>query len=497
MLTTEEMAEVKRLHFGELWPIGTIATHLQRHPDAVKRVIETGSFVREERVVRKKGDGYESFIEDTLKRYPGINATRVHEMLRIRGYTGKPRTTRRLVERLRPEQTHECFLRRRTLKGEEAQTDWGKFGTIQVGRAKRPLSLFLMVLSWSRAMFGVFTLNERMDTFLRCHTMAFGHFGGVARVNLYDNLKSAVISRIGHVIHFNPRHLEMAGHYRFEPRPVAVARGNEKGRVERKFRYIRESFFIGRTFRDIDDLNVQFAHWNQHTASQLPCPEDNGLTVAESLAEEREVLLSLPSSPFQVDTPEAVRSGKTPYIRFDLNDYSIPHHLVRKPLTLVATDKEVRIIDGMKEVACHRRSYDRHAVIEDERHIEALAKAKKEARQSRGLNRLFQAVPDSQAFLERVLERHYDLPSATKQLEHLLDTYGAEELHSAIAHANHHELSAPSSVAQWLDQERRKRHMKPLIAGPITNDPRVRDLHVIPHKLEAYNDLARNTSVEE
>ena len=60
---------------------------------------------------------------------------------------------------------------------------------------------------------------------------------GVPRVLLYDNLKSAVLERRGAAIRFHPTLLSFAGRYRYEPRPVAVARGNEKGRVERAIRY--------------------------------------------------------------------------------------------------------------------------------------------------------------------------------------------------------------------------------------------------------------------
>jgi transposase len=93
-----------------------------------------------------------------------------------------------------------------------------------------------------------FFLDARMDSFLRGHALAFAAFAGVPRVLLYDNLKSAVLERVGDAIRFNPQLLALAGHYRFEPRPVAPARGNEKGRVERAIRYIRDSFFAGRAF---------------------------------------------------------------------------------------------------------------------------------------------------------------------------------------------------------------------------------------------------------
>ena len=103
------------------------------------------------------------------------------------------------------------------------------------------------------------------------------------RVVLYDNLKSAVLERQGQAIRFNPTLLEFAGFHRYEPRPVAVARGNEKGRVERAIRYIRDAFFAGRTFTSVEDLNAQAAAWMIGTAADRRCPEDTSLNRAGSL----------------------------------------------------------------------------------------------------------------------------------------------------------------------------------------------------------------------
>ena len=106
---------------------------------------------------------------------------------------------------------------------------------------------FVMVLSHSRQIFLRFFPDARMENFLRGHVAAFTAWGGVPRVLLYDNLKSAVLERRGDAIRFHPTLLGFAGQYRYEPRPVAVARGNEKGRVERAIRYVRDAFFAART----------------------------------------------------------------------------------------------------------------------------------------------------------------------------------------------------------------------------------------------------------
>jgi len=175
---------------------------------------------------------------------------------------------------------------------------------------------------------------------------------------LYDNLKNVVLERLGDVIRFHPRLLEFAGHYHFEPLPCAVARGNEKGRVERSIRTLRGSFFEARRYRDLNDLNDQLRTWISETADARIVPDDpEEATVREAFEHEQTLLLAMPKHPFETRYVRAVKSGKTPYIRFDKNDYTIPHTLIQKPLTVVASEHEVRILDGTEEVARHVRSW--------------------------------------------------------------------------------------------------------------------------------------------
>jgi transposase len=200
-------------------------------------------------------------------------------MVRERGYPGAPDHFRALVARLRPRPAAEAYLRLRTLPGEQGQVDWAHFGKLSVGRAVRPLMAFVMVLSYSRHLFLRFYFGASMSYFVRAHVEAFTYFDALPRVLLYDNLKSAVLERCGDAIHFHPRLLELAAHYRFQPRPVALARGNEKGRVERAIRFVREAFFAARGFRDLDDLNAQAKAWCEGAAADRPCPEERAHSV--------------------------------------------------------------------------------------------------------------------------------------------------------------------------------------------------------------------------
>ena len=126
-----------------------------------------------------------------------------------------------------------------------------------------------------------------MENFLRGHVAAFEAWNGLPKVLLYDNLKSAVLERQGDAIRFHPTLLDLSAHYRFEPRPVAVARGNEKGRVERAIRYIRDNFFAGRHWQTLEELNAQADEWCQGVSADRRCPENNELSVREAFCQEQ------------------------------------------------------------------------------------------------------------------------------------------------------------------------------------------------------------------
>ena len=238
----ELAARIRRLYEVEHWRVGTIATQLHVHRDTVRRVLHApGGAPAGVPLRRSLLQPYRDFVAQTLEKYPTLTASRLFDMVCERGYAGQRSHFRHLVSTLRPRKPAEAFLRLRTLPGEQMQIDWGHFGHLQIGQARRPLMGFVAVLSYSRRVFLRFCLNAQMDSFLRGHVQAFTAFGGLARTLLYDNLKSVVLERVDHAsgsaIRFNPEFLAFAAHYRFEPRPVAICRGNDRGP--------REACFVG------------------------------------------------------------------------------------------------------------------------------------------------------------------------------------------------------------------------------------------------------------
>jgi len=335
-----------------------------------------------------------------------------------------------------------------------------------------------------------------MENFLRGHVGAFNAWGGVSRVALYDNLKSAVLERQGQAIRFNPTLLDFAGYHRYEPRPVAVARGNEKGRVERAIRYIRDAFFAGRTFTGVEDLNAQAEIWMNGAAADRRCPEDPSLTVREAFTQEQRYLLALPDNPYPADEHVAVKIGKTPYARFDLNDYSVPHNFVQCTLTVLADLQQVRILNGQEIVATHVRSFDKGAQIENPGHIAALTEQKHRASQHRNTDRLHQAVPQSRELLTLAAERGEPLGRITSTLSNLLDRYGATELQDAVAEALQRGVPHPNAVRLALERQREARAEPPPVDISLPSHVQQRDTVILPHALESYDDITEASHVD-
>ena len=492
MITPEVRAKIRRLFFAEHWKVGTIAAELGVHHDTVRGAIEAERFIRPSAVHRTSMlDPYKAFLAEALEQHPRLRATRLFEMIRDRGYGGSVVQLRRHVATIRPA-PREAYLRLATLPGEQAQVDWGHFGTIRVGHAKRPLSCFVMVLSWSRAVFARFALDQTLESFMRGHVEAFAAFGGGPRTILYDNLKSVVLDRAGDHVRFNESMLLMAGHYHFAPKPCAPYRGNEKGKVERTIQYLRHGFFAARRFTSVQDLNAQLADWIRRVAHARKVPGDPaGRLVHAALEEEQPRLLALPEHPWNCDLVKPVASGKQPYIRFDRNDYSIPHWLAGKPLSLLASEEFVRITNGSHVFATHARTYDEKQVIEDPAHIEELAREKRRAHELRGRDRLRASCPSADAFIEALALRGEHLGGQVSRLLKLLDRYDKAELEAALKDALARGAVGAASVAHVLDQRARARSRAPKLDVVLPDDPRVRDLRVTPHALDTYDALAK------
>ena len=178
-------------------------------------------------------------------------------------------------------------------------------------------------------------------------------------------------------------------------------------------------------------------------------------------------MLALPDNPFDTRERVVVHARKTPYIRFDLNDYSIPHQHVQKTLSVNADLNSVRILDGAELMAEHPRCFGKGEQIEQEAHINALWLAKTKAKLHRGQDRLSQAseyIPD---LLQQSIERGHVLKTTVRLLNEYLDHYGRDELHIAVAEALKQQSPYPQAVQQILERRRDEKHCPPPLAVAV------------------------------
>ena len=477
--------EIRVLHFGEHLPVGTITSQLEVHEDVVKRVLGLLAKRPPQKPRPLAVDPVKDFIAETLATYPRLCATRLFDMVRPRGYRGSVRTLRDYVRQVRPRPKREAFLRLTPLIGEQAQVDWAHVGEVDVPGGKRDLWLFVMVLPWSRGMWGEFVFDLSAWSLLRSLARACTAFGGTPREWLFDNPKSVVLERHGAAACFHPGLLELSGRYAVRLKLCAPRKANQKGSVERLIRYLRERFLAARVIHGVEQGNRELAAFIADIAHQRPHPTLAGRTVGDCLDEERARLLPLPEPPPCTDQVVPVRIDKTAFCRFDTNHYSVGAEHVGKTLTLAADDREVRVIEGTNPVARHERCWGRRQVIESPAHRAALVAEKRGASEAKGRDRLLAAVPAIGTLFERWVERGRNLGNLTARTLKLLDLYGPEALAAAVAQVLERGLHDPGALAALCEQQRRA------VAAPVpihfTFGAHVRDRDVIPHDLETYD----------
>jgi len=489
MISHELFTEIRRLFFSEHFTVNSICRELNLHADTIKRAIEYHQFSQSSRMKPRLIDPYVGFISQTLKDYPKITASRLYQMIKERGYLGSVRQVRRFIRKNRP-RPHKAYLAINTMPGEQAQVDWGSFGKLQIGKASRKLSCFVMVLSHSRYLYAEFTFDQTLESFLRCHVRAFNYFGGIPRRILYDNLKACVIERLGKHIRYNPAILNLASHYHFKPTACNVAAGWEKGRVERSIRYIRDNFFTARHFKDLSDANRQIQKWYNEVANKRPWPSNDSYTVDEKHKEDLSFLAKLPSKHLEIKHVKQAKSGKTPYLRFDLNHYSIPHQYVGQLLTIEVDEYQVRVLDQKGEIASHLRSFDKGQRVEKIEHIKKLLEYKSKSRAPKGREKILTLIPESNIIFEHIAKHGGStLGGSVTKLLQLMGRYGQEELRRAILEAIKCKTYKPYSVEAILLRNQRAQNKKVEIPLSLPDDPRINNQSINLSDLSQYNSL--------
>lgn len=303
---------------------------------------------------------FEAYLRQRVTAYSGLTASRLLREIREHGYDGGYTAVTDFLRDVRPPPAPPFEVRFETPPGEQAQVDFAQFEVVFTDEPAvvRKVWLFSLVLGYSRLIWARFVAHQELQTVLRCHMAAFAALGGVPREILYDRMKTAVIGEDAeaHIV-YNRALIEFAGHYRFHPRACRPYRPKTKGKVERPFRYIREDFFLARTFRNLDDLNVQLAHWLATVAN----PRVHATTrrvVNEAFAEEN--LQPLPLVPFCAVLRLERRVSHEGMVSVGGNLYSVPDATRKRVVEVHTLADEIRIFEAGRLIAVHPVLEGRH-----------------------------------------------------------------------------------------------------------------------------------------
>ena len=322
-----------------------------------------------------------SYQDYILRRLAAVGycAQAIFEEIQVRGYQGSYQTVKRFVSPLRKEAEIEATVRFETPPGRQGQADWGQCWTIIEGKRVK-VHLFVLTLGFSRRMYSVATVDEKMPAFLQSHEEAFAFLGGVPHEIVYDNLRSVVLGRDfeGSRFEWNPVFWDFSRYYGFRPAPHRPYRPQTKGKVESGVKYVKR-FLRGKEFTSLDDLNAQLVAWIVNFADQ----RIHGTThrkPAEMFLEEKDLLLSVKSSrAYMIEERSTRYVPKDCLVAFQTNRYSVPCRLAGKRVEVLTDGEKIKIYHGGELVSCHPRIEGVHRSSVDTSHYLGLIKVAKPA----------------------------------------------------------------------------------------------------------------------
>lgn len=331
-----------------------IAAELGVHPRTVSRALQRGSAPPRERKRRaSKLDPYKATVDRLLDE--GVwNGVVILREIQAQGYTGGPTILRQYIQPKRAHRPSRATVRFETPPGRQLQSDWGEI-TTEIAGMETKVCFIVNTLGYSRRFH--FWCSNRMDAE---HTYeglirSFEYFGGVPEEVLVDNQKTAVLAhRAGAAPQFNPRFLDLAGYYGFQPRACQPYRARTKGKDERMVGYLKQHFFV--RYRAFDS----WVHLNQLAEQWLRVEADARVqgTVKEqvSVRFEREapVLQPLPKIRYDTAYIERRQVGWDAYIDVRGNRYSVPGHLAGQTVRIhLGLEGSLRVYAGDELVAQH------------------------------------------------------------------------------------------------------------------------------------------------
>ena len=396
---------------------------------------------------------YES-IHKLLDQWPDASAVVIRQRIGAQGYTGGITILRNYLQAVRGRQKHsKAFIRFESPPGGQFQFDWGHFGSLTYGRTSRKLYCMTVIECHSRMLYMEFTHSQNKQAVMRTLLNAFVFFGGTAAELVHDNLKTAVIERVGSIVRFNEDYLHFIRPFHIIHYACGVGDASAKGKIEKGgIHYVRYNFWPCRSFTGLDDVNAQAWEWRDQIANVRIHGTTNE---TPQLRFRRDALRPLP--PDLPDTGDCDEAGVHTDCRFkfDGNSYSAPHWIVGKRLSIRADNHTVRAFFKDRLIARHPRSWERKAVIENPDHVKDLLLTRRKAQLTRQQQILLSMGESVKEFLDGLACAGKSLGSAVSRLLQLRDQYGTNAVIAAVQAAVSYKAFGVDYIENILYQKTR------------------------------------------
>ena len=272
-----------------------------------------------------------------------------------------------------------------------------------------------------------------------------------------DNLKTGVLShRFGERAVFNPRYLDFAAHYGFEPRACNVRKANEKGRVENAVGYVKKNLLAGLELPDsISAMNTAARHWMDSIAN-VRIHGETRKQPAELFLIEQPALRPLPPLPADTSVTSSVRVTARCRVVLDTNRYSVPSLYASQSITLKVFADRLCLYHAHNLVASHPRCYERHRDFENPDHVKEILDQRRRARDAKWLLAFYALSPQSEYYYQQLAARSLQARIHVNRIVALTDIYGPEKVALAMDDA----IACQAFSSQYIENilQQRERH---------------------------------------
>lgn len=404
-----------------------------------------------QRNLQSKLDPFKEQIDRLLDQDAAVSAIVILRQIREMGYEGGITIVR---DYLREQRGHvrprQAYIRFESRPGEQIQVDWGHFGVIPYGDTNRKVYALVVVESYSRMMYVEFTHSQNQQALHGCLVNAFKYFGGTPKTIVVDNMLTAVTDRESGLIRFNDAFLDFLRPFHITPKACNPGSPQEKGKVERSIRYLRQNFIPLAEFEDLADYQRQVMKWMDEFAN---------LRVHQTTGEvPRQRFETVPLRPLPELVPESFECHtltvhKDFAVKFDTNSYTTPPWTIGKKLTLKADQQKVWIYHKNKQVVSYPRCWERKQRIETEAHVEQVKRLQRKNWQTKEIASFASLGEEFREYLEQLPQSNRPLKKQVILLLSLKDQYGIKSLSWAVMKALKHRAYGADYIENILYQE--------------------------------------------